>query len=190
MTTPTRPTPTPSRHGSLRRFLADRESALPWAGVRGYVSAVAAMPSPPPPSRWMAGVVGDGPAAAPELQEAVAGLVHLLDETIVALEAGTPPLPDDASGLADFTRGFLAASRLDRRWLEDDATLARLEALEQPTAAPDSTALAATVLGLFGRWAEAQDATGDEPPAALPRVGRNDPCPCGSGRKAKRCCGT
>jgi SWIM/SEC-C metal-binding protein len=22
-----------------------------------------------------------------------------------------------------------------------------------------------------------------------PRVGRNDPCPCGSGRKFKRCCG-
>ena len=21
------------------------------------------------------------------------------------------------------------------------------------------------------------------------RVGRNDPCPCGSGRKSKRCCG-
>ncbi|HRF11915.1 MAG TPA: SEC-C metal-binding domain-containing protein, partial [Candidatus Accumulibacter phosphatis] len=22
-----------------------------------------------------------------------------------------------------------------------------------------------------------------------PKVGRNDPCPCGSGRKFKRCCG-
>lgn len=33
----------------------------------------------------------------------------------------------------------------------------------------------------------------DEPPAAtrrraVPRVGRNEPCPCGSGRKYKRCC--
>jgi tetratricopeptide (TPR) repeat protein len=31
------------------------------------------------------------------------------------------------------------------------------------------------------------------PPAAVrregPKVGRNDPCPCGSGRKFKRCCG-
>lgn len=25
------------------------------------------------------------------------------------------------------------------------------------------------------------------PAAVLPRVGRNDPCPCGSGRKAKHC---
>jgi preprotein translocase subunit SecA len=24
----------------------------------------------------------------------------------------------------------------------------------------------------------------------LPKVGRNDPCPCGSGKKYKKCCGT
>ncbi|MEK6426303.1 MAG: SEC-C metal-binding domain-containing protein, partial [Burkholderia gladioli] len=23
-----------------------------------------------------------------------------------------------------------------------------------------------------------------------PKVGRNDPCPCGSGKKHKKCCGT
>ncbi len=23
-----------------------------------------------------------------------------------------------------------------------------------------------------------------------PKAGRNDPCPCGSGKKYKRCCGT
>jgi uncharacterized protein len=27
-------------------------------------------------------------------------------------------------------------------------------------------------------------------PARKPRVGRNDPCPCGSGKKFKKCCGT
>ncbi|HWS13947.1 MAG TPA: SEC-C metal-binding domain-containing protein [Rhodocyclaceae bacterium] len=24
---------------------------------------------------------------------------------------------------------------------------------------------------------------------AAPKVGRNDPCPCGSGKKYKKCCG-
>jgi uncharacterized protein YecA (UPF0149 family) len=24
--------------------------------------------------------------------------------------------------------------------------------------------------------------------AAAPKVGRNEPCPCGSGRKSKKCC--
>jgi len=27
-------------------------------------------------------------------------------------------------------------------------------------------------------------------PAASTKVGRNDPCPCGSGRKYKKCCGS
>ncbi|MBF0569699.1 MAG: SEC-C domain-containing protein [Candidatus Omnitrophica bacterium] len=26
-------------------------------------------------------------------------------------------------------------------------------------------------------------------PSAQPKVGRNDPCPCGSGKKYKKCCG-
>jgi uncharacterized protein len=28
-----------------------------------------------------------------------------------------------------------------------------------------------------------------EPRRNVPKVGRNDPCPCGSGKKYKRCCG-
>ena len=35
---------------------------------------------------------------------------------------------------------------------------------------------------------EAQPAKGT-PAKAAPRVGRNDPCPCGSGKKYKKCCG-
>jgi uncharacterized protein YecA (UPF0149 family) len=28
-----------------------------------------------------------------------------------------------------------------------------------------------------------------EPRRSSPKVGRNDPCPCGSGKKYKKCCG-
>jgi len=31
--------------------------------------------------------------------------------------------------------------------------------------------------------------TGKEAPAATGKIGRNDPCPCGSGKKYKKCCG-
>ena len=34
-----------------------------------------------------------------------------------------------------------------------------------------------------------EDAAEAEPVKAAPRIGRNDPCPCGSGRKYKKCCG-
>ena len=33
-----------------------------------------------------------------------------------------------------------------------------------------------------------QIATGEKPYLAPPKVGRNDACPCGSGRKYKKCC--
>ncbi|MEK7762276.1 MAG: SEC-C metal-binding domain-containing protein, partial [Nitrospirota bacterium] len=29
----------------------------------------------------------------------------------------------------------------------------------------------------------------DQEPLARPTIGRNDPCPCGSGKKFKKCCG-
>jgi len=29
----------------------------------------------------------------------------------------------------------------------------------------------------------------EEPTPLRPRIGRNDPCPCGSGKKFKKCCG-
>ena len=32
--------------------------------------------------------------------------------------------------------------------------------------------------------------TGTSEPATHVKVGRNDPCPCGSGKKYKKCCGT
>lgn len=43
-----------------------------------------------------------------------------------------------------------------------------------------------------GAWFYVDGAHGGEPerkPAASAKVGRNAPCPCGSGKKFKRCCG-
>ncbi len=42
-----------------------------------------------------------------------------------------------------------------------------------------------------GRWYFTEGAPGVRKPVVReePKTGRNDPCPCGSGRKFKRCCG-
>ena len=42
-----------------------------------------------------------------------------------------------------------------------------------------------------GRWyyADGKMATPETVTRSEPRVGRNDPCPCGSGKKYKKCCG-
>lgn len=40
--------------------------------------------------------------------------------------------------------------------------------------------------GEFGHW-DSPDSTTVR--RSVPKVGRNDPCPCGSGKKHKKCCG-
>ncbi len=42
-----------------------------------------------------------------------------------------------------------------------------------------------------GRWAYVDGIVNPKPPqrVATEKVGRNDPCPCGSGQKFKKCCG-
>lgn len=49
----------------------------------------------------------------------------------------------------------------------------------------------ATFEKLDGHWYFREGREGVRKPVVHegPRVGRNDPCPCGSGRKYKRCCG-
>jgi preprotein translocase subunit SecA len=51
----------------------------------------------------------------------------------------------------------------------------------------------AEVSGLQGERKEAQHSPGSTTPSTVrrstPKVGRNDPCPCGSGKKYKKCHG-
>lgn len=42
-----------------------------------------------------------------------------------------------------------------------------------------------------GRWLyEGGQVSAKGPPRQVIKIGRNDPCPCGSGNKYKKCCGT
>jgi uncharacterized protein YecA (UPF0149 family) len=41
---------------------------------------------------------------------------------------------------------------------------------------------------LFELMSPTTDVIGSPAPAANTKVGRNDPCPCGRGKKSKRCC--
>lgn len=49
--------------------------------------------------------------------------------------------------------------------------------------------LPATVAALFNFWQPYRKAEAPEPLRVETKVGRNDPCPCGSGKKFKKCCG-
>jgi uncharacterized protein len=56
--------------------------------------------------------------------------------------------------------------------------------------------LADTVASLHAYWGEGRKAAAERLSQSAvpqrrsgPKVGRNDPCPCGSGKKFKKCCG-
>jgi uncharacterized protein len=54
--------------------------------------------------------------------------------------------------------------------------------------APDH--IPACVVGIDAFWRERRGRTAASAGRTKnPKIGRNDPCPCGSGRKYKRCCG-
>ncbi|MEJ0003270.1 MAG: preprotein translocase subunit SecA [Pararobbsia sp.] len=67
------------------------------------------------------------------------------------------------------------------------------EAVAESGAGDDSIAVAAVsasaVAAAVAAGGDHVEAAGVEPRIALPKVGRNDPCPCGSGKKYKHCHG-
>jgi hypothetical protein len=79
--------------------------------------------------------------------------------------------PDDATRFEEFRIGYI----------ED--VVAALEWSDQPAPSEESDSLDKDIFDLDARWTPTE-------PVRNPwrHVGRNDPCPCGSGKKAKKCC--
>lgn len=125
------------------------------------------------------------------------------------------PEQDDIAGYESFAAGYAIGAQLDPLWYENAnrwtfaapaaylgglRDLVPVDMLTKIEAGPDPKALirrdfaglinAAQDSFLAVRRAAYSQRT---PPASaasphVPRVGRNDPCPCGSGKKYKRCC--
>lgn len=110
------------------------------------------------------------------------------------------PAPEAAPAIE---RAF-ASKRVDEdivgNW-EDVQIELGLKPRREPPAKPDQwTPMGAPLRGAYGlpQYAETADVTVPSaqqketvslPYRAPPKVGRNEPCPCGSGRKFKKCCG-
>ncbi len=105
----------------------------------------------------------------------------------------------------DFTRTIFHMSRVpqdemaerrerDLQYTYDDGTTSRLpQVAEQAAGAAAGQPAAAAGAGAAAGAAGARGPDGEAPAAVTTRhadkVGRNDPCPCGSGKKYKKCCG-
>lgn len=201
----------------LAEFL-DEHSPFDVDGLLGLLHAVCIAPSMMPPSTWIHVVAPEGVGGAhPRVaQESLMRMLRLYNEVLGALNTGAAifPEPDDIEGCDSFAAGYIAGAELDPEWIGDDdrwtfaswaaylsgkhdlVTPRHLVELEKNPV--EARAMLRREMGAMLRsthesftelrrrmFTEAKAATS---PTRSVRIGRNDPCPCGSGKKYKRCC--
>jgi uncharacterized protein len=188
-------------------------------GFFGLLHAVAVAPSAIPASRWMSVVLPEqGLAATQAPEQIIAHVVRSLYEVMQALAEQitmTPP-EDDEAACKQFAAGYVAGAELDPEWrgnadrwtfagpfaylcgrrdLVHARMLGQIETGSSPEEARSTIcrqmgSLVIAARDSFLRYRQAA-ATAQDSSArrSMPRVGRNESCPCGSGKKYKKCCG-
>lgn len=191
-------------------LLADSGSvSLPYA--RGVFTALSCEPSLEDPALWLPWVLGGEIVDQTALRRLFALLMRDRYAITECLELGKPyaPHPEAHHAVVQFCKGFIRASQASKPWqgdtqaLEQTLPLAwlagylKLDSLEklhgkQLDVSTWSKAarqdLPQHLLQLYAHF-RALRAESKPEPIRSTKVGRNEPCPCGSGNKFKRCCG-
>lgn len=191
------------------------DEALELHGAHGLLAAVATAPTLIPPSTWLPALLGDAPPI--QSRAKFVALTNLLfklyNEVNAALGAGEfcPLDHEDPDALRDWCAGYLEGAELDPTWRHDEDRWARTfpaiivagdgqmllgEEHADGTTITDVTphlercraALVDWCQETFDLFAPARRSSAPKPATARPKVGRNEPCPCGSGKKSKKCC--
>ncbi|MEH3100004.1 UPF0149 family protein [Sphingomonas adhaesiva] len=200
---------------ALEHVLLDRlDSGMILSELDGYLTALVIAPDPVPPSRWLPRIWDGGPvplADEAEVQRFLDLVMHHYEGVRIAIADGTfEPLIDidDRAGdvmwevwIEGFAEGMaLAPTGWNRLRVTRDADgAAAMAGISRLIATADrnveltdaeiddydrtATTLIAGWIAMLDRWRLSHD---QGPAARAP--GRNDPCPCGSGRKHKKCC--
>ncbi len=187
----------------------EAQTPLGLSGVLGILHAVAIAPTRLDQGEWLRLIELDGALHsaddARELLPQLQRLHHQVND-LVARDLTLLPQPDDVDAFASFAAGFVLAAQLDATWKGDPdnwsyvapfALLAGRPELVDPELRTNMEAEASYEDDLRkdaeNVILDARDAF-HEPPAPEPakasaKVGRNDLCTCGSGKKYKKCCG-
>ena len=185
------------------------------AWVDGLFASLVAAPTLVPPSAYMQEIRNDEPFVDEADAIAFMRLIQALWNDVVSRFAQAyfrPLLVNHDNGGEIWARGYLHGVKMTpfdwealfktedgQQWLLPILTLAHLNDpdpelrpfddpdLEQSerTGLHDGMAMAATMI--FNHFGPLR-VPGSSGPQRAPKVGRNDPCPCGSGKKYKRCC--
>jgi uncharacterized protein YecA (UPF0149 family) len=205
-----------AEESTLRTQLEQSKSvSLPYA--RGVFTAIACDPTLQDPTDWLPLVLGSEVTDAATLQQIFSLLIRDRHAIAECLDLSQPyaPHPDEHLLVLQFCKGFVRVTQASAAWKQDTDAIALalplavladylpLESLRklQPDMPLDEVAwaeqqrhrLPAALGEIFEHFAplraKQQEGEQQQPEAAPPKVGRNDPCPCNSGKKYKKCCG-
>lgn len=177
---------------ALEQLFANLPESADW--TIGLLTAVCTGPDAIAASVWIPAIVAEGafdetPAARIRV-DLLARLHGAVSETLGTTPEIICPEPDKpAKEAADFCRGYVRGARMHETWSKDETATAKLlpfEALAKESADPmaaERERLGKSVAELRAYWQSKRQVVN-----TTPKVGRNDPCPCGSGKKHKKCC--
>jgi uncharacterized protein len=202
----------------LSGFLASRQvpdTTMPFETLDGFLTALVIGPEMVMPSTYLPEIWGteDGSGPVWDSMEQLQYFMDLLAKHWNAIaarrSADAPHWPQidhfgDGPQGKGWAQGFVAGMNLCAdAWDplienedEGDVALQILAlAMESDTMLPDDTRAAIVeelpdiVRMIASYWRNPPAAPARKSPARSSKVGRNEPCPCGSGKKYKKCCG-
>jgi uncharacterized protein len=176
---------------ALEELFAKLSVSADW--TIGFFTAVLTGPDPVPPERWTAevvpkGTLDDDPTARTQV-DTLTRLYAAVAETLRTTPEIIPPEPDKtAQEAGDFCRGYSKGVSMHPTWSADTAATEKLVPFEaiakQENVDPAHREnLGKSVAEIYSYWQSKRQVV-----HTTPKVGRNDPCPCGSGKKHKKCC--
>ena len=200
-------------------LMSDRapEDCMQLSDLDGFLAGIAIGPELIMPSEWVPVIWGGAEPEFESMEEAqlilnaIMGryneILHLLHHAPEEFEPIFWATENGETVAADWAEGFMEAVELrprawqamldseeDRHLLapivahlhdEEGDPIIRGDADEIGQLRGEATELIAPCVVLIDRFWKARR----QPPGGKPKPGRNDPCPWGSGRKYKRCCG-
>ncbi len=190
----------------LRQFCEDTPEAMPFAEVFGLLCGIGVAPTTIMPSLWQPVAFGDHVWESQEQAEQVFGwLMRFYNQILSDLNAGRwihprVVLSDFGDDPRAWCRGFLTAHGMDEAWIDAERFQPMMEPipawaeegeLDEIPETAECLAVLTDYLRVHSEHWTAWRRRQTRPPvaAAMPKIGRNEACPCGSGRKYKRCCG-
>jgi uncharacterized protein len=196
----------------LRTHLSESGGAtLEYA--RGVFCAVACSPVLLDPPTWLPWVLGSATPSKASLRDSFNLLMREFHSIAECMALGEPWFPDSDADLVQFCKGFTRVTQHGTEWRKASEVFLKVLPVAATAGYIDVTSLGGVlpgqpdaqhwldeeqaqlrtrILEIYVAFAEAraQAKAAASKTGSGGSVGRNEPCPCGSGKKYKKCCAT